>query len=105
LAELNVRKANYLRTRIAALDGFRVETEEPIFNEFVVATDADVPTLLAHLREEGFLGGYPLGRDYPDRADSFLVCCTEKRTREEMDRFVEALAEAANGGFRGAKRT
>ena len=36
--------------------------------------------------------GYPLGRDYPGLDDALLVAVTEKRTVEEIDRLVEALA-------------
>jgi len=35
--------------------------------------------------------GFPLGRDYPGMERSVLVCVTEKRTRQEIDRLAEAL--------------
>ena len=41
---------------------------------------------------EGIYAGYPLGRDYPGLDDALLVAVTEKRTVEEIDRLVEALA-------------
>ena len=48
----------------------------------------------ANLREAGIIGGYDLGRDYPELENVMLLCCTEKRTREE----IEALAAALSGG-------
>ena len=48
----------------------------------------------AHLLKKGFLGGYDLGRAYPDMPDMkdcLLLCVTEKRSRDEMDGLVKAL--------------
>jgi glycine dehydrogenase subunit 1 len=91
LAELNLRKAHYLRTRLADLDGFHLPFDRPTFNEFVVAGPTDADTILKHLRSEGILGGLAMGPYYEGMENCFLVCCTEQRTREEMDRFVEVL--------------
>jgi glycine dehydrogenase subunit 1 len=41
--------------------------------------------------QHGIIGGYDLGRDYPALQNTMLVCCTEKRTREEIDAFADAL--------------
>ena len=47
------------------------------------------------LEEWGIIGGYDLGRDYPDLENHMLLCVTEVISREEIDALVEALAEAA----------
>jgi len=47
---------------------------------------------LAGARAKGIYAGYPLGRDYPGLDDTLLVAVTEKRTIDEIDRLVEALA-------------
>ena len=47
---------------------------------------------LAAARAKGIYAGYPLGRDYPGLDDALLVAVTEKRTVDEIDRLVEALA-------------
>jgi hypothetical protein len=36
--------------------------------------------------------GYALGRDYAGLDDALLVAVTERRTPEDIDRLVEALA-------------
>jgi glycine dehydrogenase subunit 1 len=41
--------------------------------------------------DKGFAAGFPLGRYYPDQANNLLVAVTEKRTKEEIGRFAEAL--------------
>jgi glycine dehydrogenase subunit 1 len=45
------------------------------------------------LDEWGIIGGYDLGRDYPDLKDHMLLCVTEMNPREEIDVLVEALEE------------
>jgi glycine dehydrogenase subunit 1 len=45
------------------------------------------------LAERGFLGGVPLGRFDASLSDCALLAVTERRTREEMDGFVAAVAE------------
>jgi glycine dehydrogenase subunit 1 len=44
------------------------------------------------LDEWGIIGGYDLGRDYPELANTMLVCVTEMNTKEEIDLLVEALS-------------
>ena len=42
--------------------------------------------------EDKIFPGIDLGRFYPEMKNRFLVCATETKTREELDRFVEALS-------------
>ncbi|MFN4294125.1 MAG: glycine dehydrogenase, partial [Thermoflexales bacterium] len=79
---------------IGKLDGWRVWTDKPFFNEFVVACPAPVKEINDYLLDEhDIIGGYDLGQDYPELRDHMLLCCTETNTREEIDALVEALAE------------
>ena len=100
VAELCVRKAHYLKSRIAELPGFHLAFPGPTFHEFVVRTPRSGDALARALAREGFLGGVPLGRFYRGFRDALLVCVTESRTREEMDTFVAALERAVRRGRR-----
>jgi glycine dehydrogenase subunit 1 len=100
VAELCVRKAHYLKSRIAELPGFHLAFPGPTFHEFVVRTPRSGEALVRALAREGFLGGVPLGRFYRGFRDALLVCVTESRTREEMDTFVAALERAVRRGRR-----
>ncbi|MDR7414873.1 MAG: aminomethyl-transferring glycine dehydrogenase subunit GcvPA [Armatimonadota bacterium] len=95
VAELCVRKAHYLKERVASLPGYAIAFPGPTFHEFVVRTPRPAEEIVRALAEEGFLAGVPLGRFHPELGDDLLVCVTESRTREEMDRFVEALRQVA----------
>ncbi|MCS7235028.1 MAG: aminomethyl-transferring glycine dehydrogenase subunit GcvPA [Armatimonadota bacterium] len=95
VAELCVRKAHYLKARLAQLDGFHLPFRTPTFHEFVVRTPRPAAAVVRALAREGFLAGIPLGRFYRGMASHLLVCATETRTRDELDGFVEALARVA----------
>jgi len=93
LAELIAQKAHYLARRIEAELGWPRRWPGPFFNEFAVETPVPPKELLPRLRERGFLGGVdlePFGHE-----NALLIAVTEKRTREELDGFVEALKEVA----------
>ncbi len=96
LAEICYHKAHYAAAQIAALDGYEVVGDKPFFKEFVVRCPAPVREINDYLLEEwGILGGYDLGRDYPQMENHMLVCVTEVIRREEIDALVEALAKVA----------
>ncbi|MCS7197970.1 MAG: aminomethyl-transferring glycine dehydrogenase subunit GcvPA [Candidatus Bipolaricaulota bacterium] len=94
LAELNLQKAHYLAEKIAKLPGFALRFSGPFFNEFVVRTRKKPSRLLKALRDEGFLGGLDLESYELLDGNNLLVAVTEKRTRDEMDRFVKVLKGA-----------
>jgi glycine dehydrogenase subunit 1 len=91
VAELNARKAHYARERIAALPKYRIAFDAPTFNEFVVRCPVSPEEINRHLLGHQILGGLPLGRFYPELSDCWLLCVTESRTREEIDRLVGYL--------------
>ncbi len=94
LAELNLQKAHYLAERISKLPGFALRFSGPFFNEFVVQTRKKPTRLLKALHDEGFLGGLDLAPYELLDGNNLLVAVTEKRTRDEMDRFVKVLKGA-----------
>jgi glycine dehydrogenase subunit 1 len=92
VAELCLQNAHYLANRIAALPGYRLAFDGPYFNEFAVRCPVPPAAINAQLEAAGFIGGYELGRDYPDLRDALLFCATELNRKVDMDRLVEILA-------------
>lgn len=45
------------------------------------------------LLEKGIIGGYDLGRDYPELENHMLIAVTELRTKEEIDQFITELGD------------
>lgn len=79
--------AHYLCDRLVATGHFRLTYDHAFFNEFCVDYDGDLDALLRHLAGHGILGGVKIGEK------TLMVAVTEKRTKDEMDQFVE-LAKA-----------
>jgi glycine dehydrogenase subunit 1 len=86
------QKATYAARAIAKLNGYSLPFTGPYFNEFVVRGPGRAVELLARLgKEKGIDGGIALSRFIPDRPNDFLVCVTETNSREQIDRFIQAL--------------
>lgn len=92
VANLCYHKAHYLANQLAQLDGFSLAFEGHFMREFAVRTPRPVAEINRYLWEEhGIIGGYDLGRDYPELANHWLLTATEMNTREEIDRLIDAL--------------
>jgi glycine dehydrogenase subunit 1 len=82
----------YAKERLAEAGLGLVFPEQTTFKELAVRVGRSAPEAIRAAREHGIHPGYALGRDYPGLDDALLVCVTEKRTPDEIDRLVEALA-------------
>jgi len=89
VALLCCRKARYTYDELLKKDVFSPVFTGPFFNEFTVRYSGDINALNDRLLEHGIIGGYALEKDYPELEGVWLVAVTEKRTREEIDDFVE----------------
>jgi len=92
MAQQNLAKAGYARQQLGSAAGLSFPFGAPVFNEFVVRCQRPVKAVLADLEAAGILGGIPLGPDYPELADAFLVCVTEQHRRADIDALANALA-------------
>lgn len=92
-ANLNFQKAHYARQQFEA-KGFRVTYGQRQFNEFVVEFSQPIAQLQQLLIDEGFIGGYDLGRDYEGMNHQMLIAVTEVIPKAEIDRFINVLEVA-----------
>jgi glycine dehydrogenase subunit 1 len=76
---------------LSSLDGVGRAFDGPRFHEAVMILDRPVQPVLEALAAEGIVGGYDLGRDYPELGHALLVCATETRTREDIDVYAATL--------------
>ena len=96
VAELCYHKAHYAASELGTLPGFKAQVVHPFFKEFALQCPGPVGAINDYLLNEwGIIGGYDLGRDYPEMANTMLVCVTEMNTRAEIDALVEALGSMA----------
>ena len=91
IAVLNLRKASYLKNRLANVQNFKIRFSSNIFNEFVLECPRPVEEVLNYLKKEGIIGGYALESYYPDLKNCMLICVTELNSRKEMDILIEKL--------------
>jgi glycine dehydrogenase subunit 1 len=94
LAELGrqcAAKAGYAASRLLDVDGVEaLHPGETFFKEFAVVLPRPAADVVEALVPRGYLAGVPLA-DADGRA--LLVAVTERRSRDEIDRFADALAE------------
>ena len=93
MAQLNLDKAEYAKQVLSKIKGVEVKRSAPTFNEFTVHLPKDASGVVADMMKKGFAAGFPLGRYYPGMERYLLVAVTEKRTKEEIDRYAKALQE------------
>ncbi len=87
-ALLCVSKAHYTYQQVLKTGVFTPCFNAPFFKEFSVYYNGNVTGLNQKLLEHHIIGGYDLDKQYPTLKNGYLVAVTEKRTREEIDRFA-----------------
>jgi glycine dehydrogenase subunit 1 len=95
LANLNFQKAHYAANELKK-HGINPVFQTPFFNEFVVRCAKPPKTFVEDLaRKEHILAGLPLEDFYPNMQNDLLVCITEIKTKQDIDKFVAKLAEVS----------
>ncbi|MDY7096197.1 MAG: aminomethyl-transferring glycine dehydrogenase subunit GcvPA, partial [Acidobacteriota bacterium] len=97
LAELNLQRATYLRSMLASELNYKATFQTPCFNEFAVRSPESVADTLKAMEERGVLAGVPLGPDYPELEDSFLIAVTECNPPEDLERLLTELRQLGAG--------
>lgn len=92
MAKLNMKKARYAKQQFAEI-GIPVLFDQPFFNEFVIQLNKTVSEVNEALLTKGIVGGYDLGRDYPELENCMLVAVTEIRSKEEIDQLIKEVRD------------
>jgi glycine dehydrogenase subunit 1 len=95
VGELSAAKAHYAADRLTQISGVSLRFDAPFFKEFTLRLPKPPERVAARLAKSRILGGLPLRAFDRTLADCLLVAVTEKRTKAEIDRFAEALGNAA----------
>ena len=93
VANLCYQKAHYAAAELSKIDGFGLCYSEPFFHEFVLCCPKLASEVNQFLLDHGVLGGYDLGKDYPDMQNHLLIAVTEMNSKEDIDTLVELLKE------------
>ncbi len=91
-----LERAHYLAAGLSAIPGVSLANgEAPFFREFVVSVPGSAEGFARAALERRILAGIPLARFDRSRPRDLLVAVTEKRNREELDRYIETLSHWA----------
>jgi glycine dehydrogenase subunit 1 len=94
VADQNTQKAHYLYGRLVQETPAEPLFDRSFFNEFPLVLSRKAADVLSRMEELGFYAGVDLHRLDPSIPEgTLMVAVTERRTREEMDSYVEALKE------------
>ena len=94
LAQLNHDKAEYAKECISKIPGVEVKRSSPTFNEFTVKINKNADVVVEKMMNKGFAPGFPLGRFYKGMNNYLLIAVTEKRTKQDIGQFVQALEKS-----------
>jgi glycine dehydrogenase subunit 1 len=93
VAQQNTDKAHYLAAKLIEIPGVRMLSEEPFFNEFTLVLDQPTAQVAGRLHQQGIRAGIEDAR-WTGCQDRLIVCVTETKKRDDLDRMVEAFATA-----------
>jgi glycine dehydrogenase subunit 1 len=94
LAIMNLSKKEYAKKVISQIPDCKPTFSSPTFNEFVLRIGGKPEKVLEKLKKRKILGGLPLAKFYPELDHHILITVTEMNTKEEIDRWANALGEA-----------
>lgn len=90
------QNTQYLYQRLKEIRGIKIPYSKQIFNEFIWEVQ-DAAAVIAKLYEKNIIAGYFVGGIFPKHKNAILSCCTEKKTKADIDNFIETLAEVLHG--------
>ena len=97
VASLCLAKSHYAYNQLIATGKFSPQFNAPFFKEFVVKSQTPVAKLNSILWEDKIIGGYDLGKTYPELQNGWLIAVTEKRSRKEIDQLIKNVGGEKDG--------
>jgi glycine dehydrogenase subunit 1 len=91
IAEINVARAHETCDRLTQEAGLKRSFSSPFFNEFVLRAE-NIEELFRRCAAQQIVPGVRLAPWYPELKDAFLMCVTEMKEKEEIDRVVRVIA-------------
>jgi glycine dehydrogenase subunit 1 len=92
LGETCLALSGYAKEALTAAGAELVFPAQTTFHEFAIRVGQPARDAIRAAKEHGIHPGYALGRDYDGLDDALLVCVTEKKSREDIDRLAEVVS-------------
>jgi glycine dehydrogenase subunit 1 len=96
VATQSFQKAHYLKKLLADIKGIEFPFTGSFVNEFVYKMP-NARKNIGKMAKQGIFAGILLDKYFSGLKDHVLVAVTEKRTREEIDRYAQILGGLING--------
>jgi glycine dehydrogenase subunit 1 len=94
LAEICFKKAHYLAEKIKEINGYKLLNNKTFFREFLVIPPVEPEKIIAEGKKEKILAGIDTSK-FSGMHKGLLIALTEKRTEDEINRFVELLSRSS----------
>jgi glycine dehydrogenase subunit 1 len=91
VAELSLQKSHYACRELTKLEGFNSVFGASYFKEFIIRCPKSIAQINEELLQEKMIGGLDLGIYYPELKNCMLLCVTENRTQDDINRLVKKL--------------
>lgn len=88
VAMQNMQKSHYAAKKISEGGKFTPLFKGKFFNEFVIKSPVKIEELNKKLLDNNILGGYDLGKDYSELSGCTMLCITEKRSVDEINKLI-----------------
>ncbi|MEW6710099.1 MAG: aminomethyl-transferring glycine dehydrogenase subunit GcvPA [Candidatus Riflebacteria bacterium] len=90
VASQSFQKAHYLKRQLGEIKGISFPFTGSFFNEFVIKIP-NARKVLGKMAKNGIFAGIPLDDYFAGLKDHVLVAVTEKRSRGEIDQYVDMI--------------
>ncbi len=91
--------------KLASLGEIEPVFSGAVFHEQVLRLPLKPEQVLRTLAAHNVLGGFDLNRHYPELGNALLVCATEKRSAEDMDKYTQKMRQVLASRRQGACAT
>lgn len=85
------KKAHYAYKELTKSGKFKPLFDKPFFMEFALTSDIKADEVNAKLLDKEIIGGYNIGKNYPQYENAILYAVTEKRTKADIDKLSSVL--------------
>ncbi len=98
VANNSQRNTARLAEMLTSISGVNRLFDGPHFHEIAIRLDRPVAPVLRALASQEILGGFDLSADCPELGDALLVCATETKTADDLERYRGALSNIMSSG-------
>lgn len=93
VAQASYENTQKLIAKLTTVPGVELAFTSPNFHEVALNLPRDADEVLKGLASEGIQGGLSLSADYASMPNTIVVCTTETKTDEDLNRYAQALTK------------